>query len=210
MDRFNYLGALRHNLLPLMDADGKGGAGGTGGDPEPPEGNPEPKTFTMEEMQAEIDRRVTAALKKQQKKSDEKIKEAERLAKMNAEEKAQYELDQREKRIAEKEQELALAENKAECAKILANKGISTDLVDFVVDADADTMQANIKLLEKAFKESVKSEVEKRLASDPPKGGGGFSADGMTREQFRTLSIAEQQKLYDEHPEVFKQMVQKG
>lgn len=209
MDRFNYLGALRHNFLPLMDADGKGGAGGTGGDPEPPAEN-EPEMFTREELLAEVDRRVTAALKKQQKKSDEKIKEAERLAKMNAEEKAQYELDQREKRIAEKEQELALAENKAECAKILANKGISADLVDFVVDADAETMQANIKLLEKCFKESVKAEVEKRLAADPPKGGSGFSTDGMTREQFRTLSIAEQQELYDKHPEVYRQMVQKG
>lgn len=209
MDRFNYLGALRHNWLPLMDTDGKGGAGGTGGDPEPP-GGTEPQTFTMEQLQAEVDRRVTAALKKQQKKSDEKIREAEKLAKMNAEEKARYELEQREKKIAEKEQELALAENKAECAKILANKGISADLVDFVVDADAETMQANISLLDRAFKDSVKAEVEKRLATDPPKGGSGFSAEGITRDQFRTMSIAEQQKLFNEHPDVYRQMVQKG
>lgn len=188
------------NWQPLLEEDGAAGGGGN----EPPT---EPKTYTEAEMQAEIDRRITAAMKKAEKKSAEKVREAEKLAKMDADEKYRYELEQREKQIAEKEQALALAENKAECSKILASKGISAELVDFVVDADAETMQANISLLEKAFKDSVKVEVEKRLASESPKGGNGFTGD-MTKEQFRKLSINEQQEIYNQNPELYKQMTE--
>ncbi|MCI9597362.1 MAG: DUF4355 domain-containing protein [Firmicutes bacterium] len=188
------------NWRPLMDKEGTGG-----GETPPADPQAKPKTYTDAEFQAEVDRRVTSAMKKAEKKSQEKVREAEKLAKMDADEKLRYELEQREKVIEQKEQELALAENKAECGKILASKGISADLVDFVVDVDADTMRANINSLHKAFMASVKAEVEKRLASNSPKGGAGFS-EGMTKEKFRQLSINERQRLYNESPELYKQM----
>lgn len=97
------------------------------------------------------------------------MKEAEKLARMNENEKYQYELEQREKAIAEKEKELALAENKNIASKILAEKGLSLELVDFIVSDNAEDMDANIKKLDSAFKQSVKSEVEKRMASTTPK-----------------------------------------
>lgn len=84
------------------------------------------KTFTQAEvdemLQRETDRRVTAALQKAEKKNAEKIKEAQKLAQMNEQQKYEYELEQREAAIAQKEKALALAENKAEAAKILAEK----------------------------------------------------------------------------------------
>lgn len=210
MGRYNYLGAMRRNWLPLMDADG--GSGGGGGAEGGSEGGAGGRTYTEEEFQAEIDRRVTAALKKQKKKSEEenaeKIKEAQRLAQMDADERYRYELEQREKQIAEKETELALAENKAECAKILSGKGLDAELVDLVVDADAETMNARITLLDKHFKASVKAEVEKRLAGAPPKKGSGFS-DTLTREEFMKMSIAEQQKLYNENPELYRSLIKR-
>ena len=88
---------------------------------------------------------------------------------MNEQQKYEYELEQREKAIEEKEKALALAENKNEASKILAEKGLSLSLVDFVVAEDAETMNNNISLLDKAFKQSVKAEVEKRLGSSTPK-----------------------------------------
>ena len=111
----------------------------------------ETKTYTQEEvdkmLQSEVDRRITSALKKQAKNNEAKIKEAQKLAQMNESEKFQYELEQREKAIAEKEKALALAENKNEAGKILADKGLSLSLVDFVVAEDAETMNSNIRLL---------------------------------------------------------------
>ena len=115
-----------------------------------------PKTYTQEEvdalLQKEGDKRVTEALKKQERKNADKVREAEKLAQMNEQQKYEYQLEQREKAILEKERALAMAENKNEASKILAEKGLSLALVDFVVAEDAETMNANISLLEKAFK----------------------------------------------------------
>ena len=76
------------------------------------------KTYTQAEvdalLQAEADRRVSAALKKQERKNAERVKEAEKLAQMNEQEKFEYQLQQREAAILEKEKELALMEKKNE------------------------------------------------------------------------------------------------
>lgn len=169
----------------------------------------ETKTYTQEELdallQAETDRRVTQALKKAEKKNEEKVKEAEKLAKLSEQERFQYELEQREKAIAEKEKQMALMENKAEASKALNERGISIALADFVVAEDADTMMENIKLLEEEFKKSVKAEVEKRLAGNSPKKN--LDNKQQSREDFKKLSMAEQSRLLEENPELYEQFL---
>jgi hypothetical protein len=168
------------------------------------------KTYTQEEvdalLQKESDKRVTEALKKAEKKNQDKVKEAQRLAQMNEQEKYEYQLKQREEAIAAKEKELALAENKNEASKILSEKGLSLTLVDFVVADDADTMKANIDLLDKAFKASVKAEVEKRLGSNSPKRTS-VDKDALTKESFRKMSLSEQSELFKNNPELYKQLI---
>ena len=170
----------------------------------------EKKTYTQEEvnelLQREADRRVSQALQKQEKKNAEKVREAEKLARMNEQEKYQYELEQREKAIVEKEKALALAENKNEAGKILADKGLSLSLVDFVVAEDAETMKQNIELLDKAFKQSVKAEVEKRLSSSSPKRN--LPPDeAMTKESFAKLPLMKQQEIFLTNPELYKTLI---
>ena len=170
---------------------------------------PETKTYTQEEvnmlLQRESDRRVSEALKKAEKKNAEKVKEAQKLAQMNENEKFQYELEQREKAIAEKEKALALAENKNIASKILADKGLSLDLVDFVIAEDAETMNSNIRLLDKAFKDSVKREVEKRLGSSAPKKN--LPPDEtITKEKAKKMSIIERQNLLTNNPDLYNQL----
>jgi len=169
----------------------------------------EAKTYTQDEvdklLQAETDRRVTSALKKAEQKNAEKVREAQKLANMDASSRYEYELQQREAAIAAKEAELALAENKNACAKILADKGISLDLVNFVVAEDAEQMNENIKLLDKAFKASVKAEVEKRLGSAVPKKNLPMDTV-MTKEQFSKLSLADMQRLANEQPDLFNSL----
>ena len=168
-------------------------------------------TMTKDELNAllqkEGDRRVTQALDKQNKKNAEKLKEAEKLAKMSADEKYAYELEQREKAIEAKEKELALAENRNVASKILADKGLSLELVDFVVAQDAETMNEAINKLDKAFKRSVKAEVEKRLGGSSPKKTE-VDSNTLTKEQFNKLSLAELSRLSKEEPEIYNSMVQ--
>lgn len=163
-------------------------------------------TFTKSELDAllqkEGDKRVTQAMKKQ----EGKIKEAEKLAKMSAEEKYVYELEQREKAIEQKERELSLAENKAEAAKILADKGISAELVQFVVAEDADTMSANIKLLEKAFKASVRNEVEKRLSGNSPKKNLAPS-ESMTKQDLMKMNVRDLQIFKMQNPDEYNRIM---
>ena len=124
---------------------------------------------------------------------------------MNEQEKYEYQLQQREAAIAEKEKELALMENKNEASKILAEKGLSLQLVDFVVAEDADTMAANIKLLETEFNKSVKAEVEKRLASKSPKQNLPLDK-ALTKEDFRKMSTVDLMRLKQENPDLYTQL----
>lgn len=171
------------------------------------EGQDTPKTYTQEEvdalLQQETDRRVTSALKKAEEKNNRKVREAEKLAAMNAQQRYEYELEQREAELNEKERRLTLAENTAEASKILGEKGLDQALVEFVVAEDADTMNSNIATLEKAFKKSVKEEVEKRLGSASPKKN--LPPDEtITREMFARMSLQEQANLYNNNPELYK------
>lgn len=168
---------------------------------------PTPKTYTQEEvdalLQKEGDRRVTEALKKAERKQADKAKEAEKLAKMNAEEQRVYQLEQWQKELEAKEEQLALAENKNVASKILAEKDIDLSLVDFVVAADAETMNENIKVLARGIARSV----EKRLAGKTPVKASDPS-EGLTKDAFRKMSVAEQSALFVSDPELYKRMTQ--
>lgn len=123
------------------------------------------KTYTQEEfdkaLQSQVDKRVTQAMQTAQKKADARVKEAKKLAAMNEQQRYEYELDSREKAIAEKEKALALAENKATAASVLADRGISAKLVDFVVAEDADTMMERIKTLEKNLRHQLRLRLKR-------------------------------------------------
>lgn len=174
---------------------------------------PEARTYTQEEvnelLQREGDKRVSEAMRKAERKAQARVQEATKLAKMDEEQRYQYELEQREKAIAEKEKALALAENKATASQVLANRGMSADLVSLVVAEDADAMNENINLLDKAFKASVKAEVEKRLSSSTPKKN--LPIDGtITKETFRQMPLTAQARLRQEQPELYNQLTKRS
>lgn len=167
----------------------------------------EKETYTKEEvaelLQRETDRRVTSALKKQAEKQAAKVKEAEKLANMSAEEQYRYQLEQRERALEEKERQFTLSENRSAAKDVLAAKGLDLSLVDFVVAEDAETMNANIQLLEKAFKKSVKAEVEKRLAAKSPIVTNNNENRNYSNEDFSKMHLDEMQELFKEQPELF-------
>lgn len=170
----------------------------------------EEKLYSQSELDAMVqriaDQRVSQALKTAEKKNAQKLKEAEKLAAMNEQQKLEYQLEQREKAIEEKERALAMAENKNEASKILSERGLALSLVDFVVREDADEMMGAINLLDKAFKESVKAEVNKRLAGNAPKKGLPLEKT-ITKEDFLKMSYAELNELKQNSPEIFESFI---
>lgn len=163
------------------------------------------KTYTQEEvmalLQSESDKRVTQALKKQQKEFDKKMS----LSKLDDNERAKAEKDAE---IAELREQLAafqIEKNKSELKSVLSSRGLSAEFADIVaITDDIETSQANIDKLDKLFKAAVKAEVEKRLAGNAPKGNGG-AAPTITKDNIKNMSIAELQRLKKEQPEVYSQ-----
>lgn len=166
--------------------------------------------YTQEQVnamiQAEADRRVTQALQKQQAKNDKKLEEVKLLATMSAEEQTQYILNQKEQELTQKENRIKLAENKLSCISTLTEKNIPIQLADLVLDVDTKTMNSKITILESVFNTAIQSEVEKRLSGSTPSIST-TKIDGMTKEQFRKLSLAEQQKLYTTNKELYESLV---
>ncbi len=161
---------------------------------------------TQEKMytEADVDRRISDALKKWERKTQAKVSEAEKLARMGAEEKVQYQLDEREKALADKEKALAVQENKIQAAKVMAEKGISLAFLDFIVSDDADAMMENIKLFQKELAKNVEAEVRKRLASGTPKVGGAFAE--ITADAFKKMGIAERTNLFNTNKELYDKL----
>jgi hypothetical protein len=168
--------------------------------------NTEQKTFTQEEVlkliQAESDKRVTQALATAQKKYEKQLS----LSKLddNAREKAE-----KDNRIAELEEQLAqyaIEKNKSELKSVLGARGLSAEFADIIsITDDIEASQAAIDKLDKLFKAAVKTEIEKRLAGNAPKGNGGTPAE-ITKESAKKMSVAELNELAKTQPELFKKL----
>lgn len=166
----------------------------------------ETKTYTQEEvlalLQSETDKRVSQALKTQQKKYEKQLS----LSKLDGDERAKAEKDNR---IAELEEQLAqfqIERNKSELKSVLSSRGLSAEFADILnISDDIEASQANIDKLDKLFKSAVKAEVEKRLAGNAPKGNGSSSAE-ITKETAKKMSLAELNKLATEQPEIYNKL----
>lgn len=167
------------------------------------------KTYTEAEVQAllqqEADRRVSSALKKQQKEFETKMAEAEKLKSMDESQRREYEYNQRLQQLEQKEHEFAVAQNKLEATKILANRGLPIEFVDYIVADEAETMMENINTFDKLFKAAVADEVSKKIASPSPKTGQ-VQQKGLTKDDFRNLSISQRSQLYQSNPELYNQL----
>lgn len=165
--------------------------------------NEETKTYTQEEVlnliQREADKRVSQALKTQQKKYEKELS----LSKLDGDEREKAEKDNK---IAELEAQLAqfqIERNKSELKSVLSSRGLSAEFADIVtIGDDIEEAQANIDKLDKLFKAAVKAEVEKRLAGNAPKGNGTGAAAEMTKADFLKLSLVDQEKILNANPEL--------
>lgn len=169
----------------------------------------EVKTYTQEEvdklLQQESDRRVNQALKKQQEKFEKEKAESEKLRDMDDAQKKEYEYTKKMEELAAREKEFTITQNKLEASKILAERGLPVSFVDYIVAEDAETMMVNINTFDTAWKAAIADAVQQRLAQPAPKGSN-VSQQGMTKEQFKKLTLAQQSEIYRTNPELYKQM----
>ena len=173
------------NLQLFAEGDGAGtgdeggNGGGAGGAGE--EGN---ATQSFDDFlktggnQAEFDRRVqkavntavTNAQEKWQALTDDKLSEAEKLAKMTKEEKAQYMQQKKEKELSEREAAITRKELMAEARNTLACDGLPQELAEVLNYTDAADCKKSMETVKTAFQKAVEAAVEEKLkGGKPPK-----------------------------------------
>lgn len=176
------------------DGEGAGGEGGTGGD-TPPSFDDFLKTGGN---QAEFDRRVqkavntavTKAQEKWQALADDKLSEAEKLAKMTKEEKAQYMQQKREKELADREAVITRKELMAEAKNTLASDGLPQELAEVLDYSDADTCKKSMEKVKEVFQRAVETAVEEKLkGGKPPKKAPGGDAQKALEEQVYNIMM---------------------
>lgn len=180
---------MKKNKFPMTlqlfaegDGDGAGGGNVSGAGASGEGTNNEPLSFdgflAQEGNQAEFDRRVQKAIdtavsnaqQKWQALTDDKLSEAEKLAKMNKEEKAAYMQQKKEKELSDRESAVARKELMAEAKNTLAEKKLPAGLAEVLNYTNAESCNKSIDAVEKAFQAAVEAAVQERLkGGEPPK-----------------------------------------
>ncbi len=156
----------------------------------PPEGKPKGeetgKTFSRDELAKIVAAETKKARASWEQEAEAKKEEAKKLAKMNAEEKLQHELEQKEAEIAELKRGQALNEMKSEASKMLSGAGLPQDdeLLGLIVSEDAEATKKAVAVITN-FASQIKKENARQST---PGEGGQFSADKNTKQTVAELA----------------------
>ena len=171
--------------------------------PEGAEQQTQTGTFT----QADVDRMISQMADRFDKKYAKRAEEATRLASMTAEEKARHEIERTKQEIEDMKRSMVVEQNKAECARILAEENPKlAGLAKFVVAEDAETMKKNIDEVKRAVQSAVNEMVDKRLVGYTPRRESGLPNE-ITKEVFKGMSLDQQQQLYKEKPDLYMELI---
>lgn len=144
------------------------------------------KTFSRDEVAKMIAAETKKARASWEQEAEAKKEEAKKLAKMNAEEKLQHELEQKEAEIAELKRGQTLNEMKSEASKMLSGAGLPQDdeLLGLIVSDDAEATKKAVSVITN-FASLIKKENARQT---PPNAGGQFSADKETKQTVANLA----------------------
>ncbi|HDY8241356.1 TPA: DUF4355 domain-containing protein [Staphylococcus aureus] len=185
-------------------------------DPDEPggdgkKGNPDKKendegteiTFTPEQQKKVdeiLERRVAHEKKKAdeyaKEKAAEAAKEAAKLAKMNKDQKDEYEREQMEKELEQLRSEKQLNEMHSEARKMLSEAEVdsSDEVVNLVVTDTAEQTKLNVEAFSNAVKKAVNEAVKVNARQSPLIGGDSFNHSSKNKPQ-NLAEIARQKRI---------------
>lgn len=202
---------LRQIFAEDGGSDGNDDKGAKGGDPgaddkggNDDEAEPANKD-TKKYSDAEVDEIINKKFAKWQKEQEKKISEAEKLAGMNAQEKAEHERDTLQKELDELKRANSIAEMEKTARTMLHDDGVNVpdEVVSSLIADDADNTKAKVEAFSKAFKEAVQTAVKDALKGKAPATGKGGST--LTKADIlKIANRAERQKAIAEHIDLFQ------
>lgn len=153
-------------------AEGDGGENNEPTTQEPGTTEP-PKTFTQEELDEIINKRLKRERSSWEKKLEDEKKEAARLATLNEDQKKEELYNKKLKAVEDKANSLKLQEDKLEASKVLTERGLPTSFVDYLIGKDDEITLENINKFEKQYKTDLQAAVKQALPSTAPGNGDG-------------------------------------
>lgn len=158
------------------------------------------------DYQSEYDKKVTQAMntrldnerKKWEEEQKNKLAEAEKLAKMDEEQKKNYEIAQWKERAEKAEKLNAISQLKSETIKQATEKGISLEFINTInfEFETAETIKSKLEILEKAVKKEREIAINEYSKEDAPQTG-----DRVQTTDFSKMSYDELAEYLNKHPE---------
>ena len=158
------------------------------------------KKYTDEQVDDIINKKFA----KWQKDQEAKITEAEKLAKMNAEEKADYERAKLEDELKELRKKDTLNSMTKIARSMLSEKGIQADddLVGILITTDADKTKEAVESFSKLFESTVEKAVNDKLKGRTPKVVNGKQR--LTKEEIlKEKDVNKRRRMMAENLELF-------
>ena len=178
---------------------------------EPVEAQGVPAEPTIEEQpqdekkytDADVDEIINKKFAKWKSEQEAKETEAKKLAKMNADEKQKYQLDQREQELANREQVLARKELTAEAKAMLSERGLPVELVAVVDLSNAEAVTESVASIQKTWEDAVQKGVSDRMKGSAPIKTAPQNNNELTKAQFYRMSHTEKAALKQSNPELY-------
>lgn len=155
------------------DASSSGGAADQQGEtnsqePQSKEEPGKPATFSQQDIDDAVAKAVKEAQEQWETQQQVKQSEADKLAKMNKEQRIEYETQKKEKELADREAELSRRELMSTAKETLIAKGLPAELAIALDYKDADACNKSIESIGKAFEGAVQKAVEDRIKGGKP------------------------------------------
>lgn len=152
-------------------------------------------------LRAEIEEDVRNKIKNEQ-------SEANKLKKMNEDQRRKYDMDKKDQEIAELKAKLNRSDMEHVATDLLSKKGISADseILNFVVAEDAETTQANIDRFVDLI--NKKAQANRRKDFDVPEPESGKSGEKVVdAKAFNKMGYHERLELKQKQPNVYQQLL---
>lgn len=171
--------------------------------------NGQPKTFTQEEVDKMVEKRMARYDRAHQKEVESAKSEATKLAKMNKDQKKDYELQQAQQKAQDAEAQLARYQLRDTVRKQLVDGGFTPEEsdIDLVVTADAETTKQNGDALLAMVERIRNDERQKTLSGTTPKVSG-TQVKAPNAQEFMKYSYDQRIKLKHDNPTLYSQLVQ--
>lgn len=178
--------------------------------PEQPQDGPQ-KTFTQEEVDKMVQKRMARYDRDHQKEVDDARNEATRLAKMNKDQQKDYKLQQAEKDRQEALSKLARYEMQDVARQQLIDGGYANPTkedIDLIVTDNADTTKANGEAFLKAV-ERIRQSVRDELLKGSTPQINGTQIEVPDTSDVNKMSYKELAELKQKNPRAYSQIVKR-